>query len=168
MSGSPIIVTSGPSREKPATVRRASDTEWSLLAGIGLVFLILGLVDLVLAWYPTVLGSPDWEFATITATFNGLIVPSMGLMFLVSAGVARRTRLLVRVAAVILILLAVTVVGLAALYATNLPLAFKNIQNEVVRAGLIKAVIKTLIQAALYPLLFIWVAVKGLRAVRES
>ena len=41
---------------------------WPVLDWLGLAFLLMGLVDLALAWFPLGLGNPEWEFGTISAT----------------------------------------------------------------------------------------------------
>jgi hypothetical protein len=104
----------------------------------------------------------------VTATLNGLPVPVLGLMLLVSSGVARRDAITTRVGAAFSVLLALLVIAGAILYATTLPIALGAVKNDVVRTGLLKAAAKTSIQCVAYPSLFLWLAAKGWRASRSA
>jgi hypothetical protein len=155
-------------REKPATSTsfRISEPEWSILGLVGASFIVLGAMDLVLVWYPQAFGTPEWEFSTVTATFNGLPVPVLGMTMLLASGVARRRPIITRGAAILLWTLALIVLAAFILYATTVPMAISRINNPVVRTGLLKAIAKTSVQGVMYPIVFAWAGFKGWRAVR--
>jgi hypothetical protein len=130
---------------------------------VGGVLLIVGLLDLGLAFYPPMFGNANWEFGTVGSSLNSLPVPMLGLALLLGAAVARGWVLGMRVWAIIGIVLAVLVLAAAALWALNLPLAFRSVQEPVARLGLKKSVAKTVAQAILYPVAFLWIGWQGMR-----
>jgi hypothetical protein len=139
----------------------APEFGWYLLSWIGLVFVLVGGLDLALTWYPFGFGNPEWEFGTVSAVFDGLPVPTLGLALLLGAGVAAGSRWLVRVMAIALALAALAIVVAFVLYATNIPIALQTVTEPLVRLGLKKAITKTCGQALFYSVFFVWVAVKG-------
>ncbi len=147
--------------------RIGSDRLWSVLAWIGFILAAMGAVDVALTWYPVDFGNAEWEFGTVTQSLNGLPTVTMGLaLWLVGALVLGRDRLAM-VLAMVFVALGVVVAVAALLYATTVPLAVGSVQGAM-RTGLIKAIAKTTAQSILYPLVFVVVGVKGLRAVRRG
>jgi hypothetical protein len=142
-----------------APLEQAPDFGWYLLGWIGLVFALVGGFDLALIWYPMGFGNPDWEFGTVSATLDGLPVVTLGMALLLGVGAARGQRWLVRVMAVVFVAAAVAIVLAAILYATNVPLAIQSMTDPVIALGLKKAIAKTTVQAVLYPVGFVWIAV---------
>lgn len=140
---------------------------WALLVPTGLVFMLVGAADLALVWYPLGFGSAEWEFGSVTSMLNGLPVLVMGLAFLAMAAVAGGRRWAGRGIATVLLLLAVTVLLMAVLYATTVPIALNAAPNATVALGLKKAIAKTTIQAAVYPVLLIWMAISTWRRSAE-
>lgn len=136
---------------------------WGLLVPVGLVFMLVGAADLALVWYPLGFGSAEWEFGSVTSMLNGLPVLVMGLVFLAMGAVAAGRRWAGRGIATVLLLLAVVVVLMAALYATTVPIALKAAPNPTVALGLKKAIAKTTVQAAVYPVMLIWLAISTWR-----
>lgn len=132
---------------------------WGLLVPAGLTFTLVGAADLALVWYPLGFGSAEWEFGSVTSMLNGLPVLVMGLAFLGMAAVAAGRRWAGRGIATVLVLLALTVVLMGGLYATTVPIALKAAPNPLVALGLKKAIAKTTIQAAVYPVLLLWMAI---------
>ena len=132
-----------------------------------MVFLLVGGLDVALAWYPLNLGNPEWEFGTISATFDRLPLVTMGLIFLVGSGVARGTRWLVRGVALVMVVAGVTILLAAILYATDVPLALDAAPNPVVQLGLRRAIAKTAGQGVLYPVAYVWVGIRAWRHVNS-
>jgi hypothetical protein len=166
---SPLLVPSALTRERerptaPMSIR--TDAAWTVLGITGVAFAFLGAVDQSLVWYPPAFGSPEWEFGSVTAAFNALPVPVLGVMMAMVAGLGRRQRWLVRTASIILVCVAVAVLVAGLLYALTVPVALSRINNDVVRTGLLKAIAKTVLQTGVYPLLFLTVAWKGWKADR--
>jgi hypothetical protein len=146
-----------------APLEQAPDFGWYLLGWIGVVFTLVGGLDLLLTWYPTAFGNPEWEFGTVSAALDGLPVLTLGLALVFGAAVAQGTRWLVTSVAIVFVVLAIVIVLAAVLYATNVPLALQSVQDPLVKTGLKKAMVKTAGQAVLYPLAFVWIAWKGWR-----
>jgi hypothetical protein len=144
----------------------APDFGWKLLGFVGGVLLISGLLDISIAVYPTMFGNPDWEFGTIGSALNGLTVPMLGLALLLGAAVARGWGPGMRVWAIIAMVLAVMILVAAAIWALNLPLAFRTVQEPAARLGLKRSVAKTVAQAILYPVAFLWIGWQGFRHTR--
>ena len=92
----------------PPSIR--TDAAWTVLGITGVAFAFLGAVDQALVWYPATFGSPEWEFGSVTAAFNALPVPVLGVMMAMAGGLGRRQRWLVRTASIILVCVALAVV----------------------------------------------------------
>ena len=149
---------------KVSSRRIDPDQAWSLLGYIGIAFILVGALDVGLAWFPFVLGSAEWEFGTIGATLNGLPLPGLGLMLVLASGVALGLPVRIRVVAAICAVLVVALLGLGFLYVTVIPVALSEVTNPVVRAGLMKSIVKALALLVIYPALFGWVGFRGLKS----
>jgi hypothetical protein len=161
------MVVSGSIAERSMKVssrRIDPDQAWSLLGYIGIAFILIGALDIGLAWFPFVLGSAEWEFGTIGATLNGLPLPGLGLMLVLASGVALGLPMRIRVVAAICAVLVVALLGLGFLYVTVIPVALSEVTNPVVRAGLMKSIVKALALLVIYPALFGWVGFRGLKS----
>ena len=80
-------------KKKPAgPLAPDASTAWSWIGWFGLVLAAAGIFDFLLAWYPLGLGSAEWEFGTITASYAGLPLPTMGLAALLGSALARGVR----------------------------------------------------------------------------
>ncbi|HKI95661.1 MAG TPA: hypothetical protein VJ992_10255 [Gemmatimonadales bacterium] len=141
----------------------APDFGWGMLQTIGIVFILVGGLDIALAWAPLHFGSAEWEFGTVSATFDSLPLPTMGALFILAGAAAQGQRRMIRWVAGILVAVAGAVVLAGLLYATNIPLALHSAPNPVVETGLKKAVVKALGQMVLYPLAFVWIAWRAWR-----
>lgn len=146
----------------------APDFGWKLLGWVGGVLLLIGLIDIGLAFYPPMFGNPNWEFGTVSSSLNSLPVPMLGLALLLGAAVARGWVLGTRVWAIVGIVLAVCILAAAVIWALNLPLAFRSVQDPVARLGLKKSVAKSVAQIILYPVAFLWIGWQGLRHARAQ
>jgi hypothetical protein len=155
--------------EEIAKARRrlppAPDYGWYLMGWLGLVFVIVGGCTLVLSWYPTLIGNPQWEFGTVSSTYDNLPITALGLGLLLAAGVARGIRWWTRIAAVVFLLLALIVIGGLVLYATNIPLALRSVTDPLARSGLKRAIVKSLLQGVMYGGVF---CILGVSALRHS
>lgn len=144
-------------------VPSTADWSWSLLVWVGAAFLLLGAVDLGLVWFPPDFGHPEWEFGTVTAVFDGLPVPVLGLAMVMAGAAARERRGIVGLAVAITAVFFIIVLGSLFLYATTIPMALGSTEDPNVRLGLTRAVIKTSSQGLVYLTLFLLMSVKGSR-----
>lgn len=164
---SPGVILSDKSRRDPrvAEARVVLADAWPVFAWLGATFLAMGLIDLALAWFPLGFGNAEWEFGTISATLNGLPLPTLGLVLLLVSGAALERRWQTRAVAVATLTIALLLTAAAFLYATVLPIALNvaGADNPLVRAGLQKAGIKAGALFILYVTLYIGVGIKAFR-----
>ncbi|MBK6420778.1 MAG: hypothetical protein IPI38_14825 [Gemmatimonadetes bacterium] len=165
MTGSRILIKSD--EKNRSTLDPNPESGWYLLGGIGLVFSVVALADLVLAWYPLQFGDAEWEFGTATTVLGGMPLLAMGLGLSFGSAVARGKLGAVRLFAVGFGLLALLLIGVLALYAGTITTALATIQPAL-KAGLQKAIIKTVAQGVLYPAAFLWIAITGWKHARTG
>jgi hypothetical protein len=146
----------------------APHVAWTLLGWVGLALVLVGGTDIALTWYPPNIGSPEWEFATVTASLNGLPSLTLGFALLLGNTVAHGRRWGVLVVASVFVLLALYVLFAAFLYATNVPMALSSIQDPLILTGLKKAIAKTSVQVVVYSLLFGFLSVQGFRHLKRD
>ncbi len=160
-----ILVQANDPKQARPRLPPAPDYGWYLLGWLGLAFVTVGLTDLALAWYPVRIGSPEWEFGTVSRTFDSLPITALGLGLLLGAGVARGVRWWTRIVAVLYLAMAVVVIGGLVLYATNIPLALRFVADPLAQSGLKRAIAKALVQGLMYGSVFL---ILGIGALRHS
>lgn len=152
---------------EPVTAKRRiapdSNLGWSLLGWAGWAFLLIGLLDIGLAWIPLNLGSVEWEFGTITRSFDSLPLPFLGTALIMGSGMARGKIWWGRFAVAVLILVAVWILLCAVLYGLNVPIALRSVQQPLAAIGIKKAIVRTGLQMGLYLTAAIGMAWLGLR-----
>lgn len=158
----PQIVLGSEGRGRRGAVP-APEAAWRLVGGVAALFVVVGGADLALTLMPLGFGNPEWEFGTVTSLLDGLPVPTLGLVGVVAAALARGSRGIARMGAALLGALAVSIVAAAVLYATTVPIALRAVTDPVIRTGLSKAVAKTAVQCVAYPIGLGWLAVVGWR-----
>lgn len=139
---------------------------WSPLGWIGLVFVLVGGVDFALAWYPPDFGNREWEFGTVTASFNGLPIVVLGLGLLLTSSLRTGRRWLGVLTALGCFGLFAWVVAAVVIYGTNVPLALSSVPPEVL-TGMKKAVARTTVQSVAYPVLLAYLGLRSIGAVRR-
>lgn len=133
---------------------------WLVLGWVGLAFVVSGSVDFALLWFPTDFGNPQWEFGTVTQSFNGLPILLVGLAMLEGASRACRRRwwhlVAMGGAGLLLTWLMLGVV----LWALNIPLALGTVPDEL-RPGVRDAIVKTTVQSVTYGLVLSYLIGSG-------
>jgi hypothetical protein len=152
----PKIVASARDAGRRAPVQGSEQmSAWSTLGWVGLVFLVVGGADFVLVWFPPNFGTREWEFATVTQSFNGLPILLLGVgLLVVGSEQAERPWWLHLAGGVAAVLLLWVLVALG-FWASNVGLALETVPPEL-RGGIEKAVAKTVIQAVAYPVLLVY------------
>ena len=168
MAAPKIVLTGTHDRAARATRMVVPELGWELLGWVGFAFVLIGGVDMLLAWYPAAFGSPEWEFGTVASTLNGLPLPTLGLMLIMASGVAQGRVWMARGASVTMIGLVVILVAIGILFITVVPLALQAVSNPLARTGILKAIAKSSVLLVLYPALFSWVALLGFRRTRAT
>jgi hypothetical protein len=132
----------------------APERLWAVVGGVGLLFVAVAGADNVLTWVPPDFGNREWEFGTITASFNGLLSVTLGLA-MVQLWLSQTDRAWpLRVLAVVYLLLGASILAAALLYWTNVPIAWAAVPDSPIKTGLMKAIVKTSFQSVAYPLAF--------------
>lgn len=146
----PII---GVQQDEP---RASAETGWLTLAAAGWSLLLMGAIDLSLAWIPPRIGQPDWEFGTISAMLNSLPVPTIGAALALGASAALGRRGAVGAvaawSALVCLFLSVAVV----LYVLDIPLALRAVTDPVPRSALTAAMAKSLCSVVVYGAVHGW------------
>lgn len=157
------VVTTLPRLAKKSAIVPSGSRSAGLLGLAGAALALAAFFDLALAWYPIGIGNPEWEFGTVSATLNSLPLTTVGLVLaLVSAlenGYVIRTRVL----SSLFLTLALLVLASAVLYALDVPLALRAVQDPLARMGLTKAIIKAFGLVVVYLVGFTWIAIASWR-----
>ncbi len=143
-----VLVREQSRREKPVLVP-SPESGWHMVALAGLVLGAIGWLDLLLLWFPLHFGRAEWEFGTVSATFDALPLATLGLALLLAGVMASGWR--GRLQALMWFSFGVLVLMLAALvlYGLDLPLAWKGVAPETLPM-LKRAIAKTLVLAVAY------------------
>lgn len=140
---------------------------FSVLGWIGIGFLLVGGFDFLLAWYPPVFGSREWQFGVATQSFTSLPVPTLGVgMLLVSAAqLGRRGWAFLGSGAAFL--LGLTVLLGVVFFGTNVSLALRQVPDQVA-TGMYRSIARTAVQSLVYPATLGYLAWMGWRIGRSA
>ena len=140
---------------------------WSALGWFGLLLFLVGMGDFVLAFFPAAFGSPEWEFGTVASVFAGLPLSTIGLAALLASGLARGRRGLVLGIGILALLLSLTIGVLLVIFLTDVPVALKTVQGEVL-LGVKKAVLKTVLLGILFGVAYLYAGFRAVRTARRK
>lgn len=129
---------------------------FSLVGLVGVLFIVVGGLEIYQQVFPQSFGTPEWEFGTFSSLMDSFPLLLMGLGFLGVFAVVGQRRVLARVLAIVFFTLAVLLLGFAFLYFTNVPQALRVSPRTSIQTGLKKAVTKTSIQTIAFPLALMW------------
>ena len=150
-------------------VRDGERVAHRMLGWLGAAFLLVGLVDLALLWYPLDFGNAAWEFATLGRTLDSVPMAGLGLglvTFAVLKSSGRRGRT-VRVLGAVFLITAVVFVLMGALLATAVPEVVRQTGPESM-LGLNRAVVRHAAEAVCYTAVFGWVGFRIWRSVERD
>ena len=136
---------------------------FTLLGLVGVLFTVVGGLEIVTLVFPMSLGNPEWEFGTYSALMDSLPLLVMGLGFLGVFAVVRKQKALARVLAVVFFALALALIAFAFLYATNVPQALRVNPRSPIQTGIKKAVSKATYQTVVFPVALLWLGAFVLR-----
>jgi hypothetical protein len=163
----PETILTGRKDEFRAVPSSDPSTGRAIWAWVGLAFLIVGGTDLLLTWFPLKFGNQAWEFGSTTSALNGLPVPVLGLAAMLWAAGEGRRRWLAGLALAAATLMLLGILVALVLWATGIPLALRSVPGQL-GVGLKRALVKTSIQAVVYPVLLVVMIVRSWRLVRRS
>lgn len=133
----------------------------------GLTFLLVGGWDFALTWYPLSFGNREWEFGTVTASLNGLPVPTMGLALLLVGALLLERRWWAGLVGLAAFGLMVWVLVGAVLWVTTVPLALRTAPPEVL-LGLKKSIVKSALQCVAYPGILAFLGWRAVGTIRGT
>jgi hypothetical protein len=140
---------------------------WSVLGWFGIAAALIGAFDILLAWYPLRGGDAAWEFGIINLTVWSLPFLTTGLVFLMAAGLALESRWRVRLAAIVMLVLALLLLAAMLLYALAIPVAL-NGAPAAVQMNVKKSILKTVVLGVTFPTLYIGLAIAALKRRRSG
>ena len=149
-----MVTIIGPSK-KPNDAE-LDGSGWVALGMIGALFLVVGMTDLILAWVPPRFGNADWEFGTVSAMFNNLPVPAMGIGLGLAGATGVRSAKGSRAVSLVAGVLAVWCLLAAVFFGLTLPLALGSITEPGPRQALMTSMTKTIVQFVAYTAFFVW------------
>jgi uncharacterized membrane protein len=140
---------------------------YRVVGWLGLLFVLVALGDVALAFYPLGFGSPEWEVGTVAATVQGFPLLTLGLVGIWAAGGQRADRRLLAGVGVAFVLAAITLLLMLTLMMTDVPIAWRGTQQDpLARTGILKLIVKTLYLGMLFTVAYGiagWLALKQAR-----
>jgi hypothetical protein len=130
----------------------------------GLALAVVGWVDVAFIWYPPRWASVDWEFGSVSGTFDALPLSTIGLTLMAMSAVARGRTVAARVLAALMLFLAVAMVVFVVVLLLDVPVVLRALQEQV-RPVMKRSVTKTLAIAASYLVLY---TVTGVWLIRRA
>jgi hypothetical protein len=161
MSSPKIVVDD----RKSAGFAGSTELGWAVLWWVGMLFSLVSLADIALAYYPTQWGTMEWEFGTAASTFAGLPLVALGLGALLATSLARGKRGWVIAVSTILILLALETLYMLVHFLLDIPIALKSVASPDMRLGIQKASVKTVGLGVLFAGAFLMAGIRSLMRV---
>jgi len=156
-----VLVKRDQTARSPIQVK-APRAAWRLFGWFGLLIAVVGLVDVVLQWYPVSFNSREWEFATISTTYATLPLLTLGLTILLATFLTLGVRSGVMTMGIVFALLGLGVVACYGIFALDIPIALKFATGP---AGLTikKAIVRSLVMGACFGVGYLAAAVVSFR-----
>jgi hypothetical protein len=132
-----------------------------------MVLAIVGWTDWLLLWVPLQFGVVEWEFGTISQSFDALPLATIGTAALVVAalnGGWRRTLTIAGTSALVIGVLLLLVLGV---FVLDIPIVLKGV-NGPMRPVLVKAMAKTSLYGLLYTSTYAWLGFTCWQAIRRA
>lgn len=152
---------------RAASVRPSTPTAWRVIGWFGLVLAVIGLADALVNWYPLALGSPEWEFGTISTTLGSLPLITMGLAGLLGSMLARGSRAGVMAVGSFVLLVGLVVLGLYVLFLTDVPMALRATAGKLGGLPIRRGIVRTSILGVGFGVGYLAAAIMSLLSLRR-
>src|SRR5688500_6782391 len=139
---------------------------WRWVGWFGLALTVVGLADFGLTWFPLNLGSAEWEFGTIAASFSGLPLVTMGFAALLGSAAARGVRWQLTGMGLAALALALVLVGALVLFLLVVPVALQAVEGPG-RIGVLKAIVRTALLGTVFSVAYLVAGIVALRQARR-
>jgi hypothetical protein len=167
MTVSDLLVLDTHKKASRGEIARSPAGALGVLAGTSAALALVGWTDWVLLWVPLGFGNVEWEFGTISRSFDALPLATIGTAVFIAVALNsgwRRTLLAAAVATSLLVAAFVLVFGV---YLLDLPVLLNGAPGPA-RMVLFKAVAKTSLYGVLYTVTYAWLCRTCWRAVRHT
>lgn len=147
-------------------LRNGRATTANMMVAVGAALVFVALVDVAIVWTPLRLGTPGWEFATISRTFTNVPMTAIGWV-LIAFGVVRhpdRHVFWTRGVGAAFAAMALILLGMGVVYWLSVPAVVREATPEVTGA-LKRALLKTGTEIVVYTTVFGFVGVMLWRGV---
>lgn len=157
----------GPEDGHRTRVSSSPGFAWRPLGWFGLLFLIVGMADMVLVWYPLRMGNPSWEFGAIDLSFSTLPLLTIGLAAALASALARSRRKTAGSLAILTFLLGLVCIGGYLVFLSDVPLALRNSPPELLQ-GVKKAIFRNTVFGVTFSTAYLAVGIAVLRHLKAS
>lgn len=147
-------------------LRNGRATTANMMVAVGAALVFVALVDVAIVWTPLRLGTPGWEFATISRTFTNVPMTAIGWV-LIAFGVVRhpdRHVFWTRGVGAAFAAMALILLGMGVVYGLSVPAVVREATPGVTDA-LKRALLKTGTEIVVYTTVFGFVGVMLWRGV---
>jgi hypothetical protein len=151
-------------RGSPPSLLGRPDLGWAMLVGVGFAFLLVGCFEIGrLPWLPLKIGVPYWDFGNVSPSYAALPLVTMGLAFPLASGVALGRQKLVLTTSCVLLSMGTLLLLAPLLYSSGVLVVWYHGGDPLQTFGLKAVVTKGLVRATVYPVLYLWLGLRGLR-----
>lgn len=119
---------------------------------VGWALVLVSMINLALLWWSPQFGTPQWEFATVSQTFDRMPLLVLSLLLVTVGTLLSGSAAACRAVAGLLAALALAVVAMTVLYGLSATVAWSGSRGAPPEALslLVRAVVKTALVAAVY------------------
>lgn len=136
-----------------------------MLGWFGLVFLVIGVADIALVWYPLRPGNPSWEFGAVDLSFSSLPILTIGVGAMLASALGAGDLRRAAVFGVMSLLLGLLCALGYLVFLSDVPLALRNSPAEVL-VGVKKAIFRNTLFGVTFATAYITVGIATLRHTR--
>lgn len=164
----PLVVAPPAARPVPAVGPTDLRALHAPVLRVGWALVLVSLANLVLLWWSPQLGTPQWEFATVSQTFDRMPLLVLSLLLVALGTLLSGSVVACRAVAGLLAVLALAVATMAVLYGLSATVAWSGSRGAPPEALslLLRAVVKTALVAVVYTAVLAGLAATLLRRTR--